>query len=341
MTETYFRPIDPLKVPLKANKQGQQAIELQEPHARMSLERLLNSCPPLIKQNIIIIILGTILITVALSFHKDKILEEDPLGLARSLSAYQDEEKTEKFRHQSIYNYERFKAVPDSDRKGFTKVFYDAKSKSWGANAQEKHAATAKSGMIFFREVVPENYVPGKKPDILLLHGAAFTSLTWQTINTLEMLKDAGFRAVAIDLPGFGESPGLHIPPLESALFLKAVYEAFGVKSFVLVSPSMSGRFAIPYVFSKQRSDWKLKGWVPVAPVSIRDHSEAEYAELKYLKTWVVYGEKDSSGRAQSLQYLSKIPDSKVFGMENAEHPCYMTDPDLWNQKMKEFLAQF
>lgn len=187
---------------------------------------------------------------------------------------------------------------------------------------------------------MPENYEAGKKPDILLLHGAAFTSLTWESIQTLQILKENGFRAVAVDLPSYGESPkAVQIPPLESALFLRSLHETFNMKSFVLVSPSMSGRFAIPYIFSPQRTnDYKLKGWVPVAPVGIRDHTENEYGTLDKLPSWVVYGEKDSAGRSQSLQYLSKIPNSKILGMKDAEHPCYMTDPDAWNNGLIEYL---
>ena len=306
----------------------------------MGIERLVNNFPPLLKQNLLILLTGAILIITALSFHKDVIMDEDPLGLATSLSQYQDEEKVEKYRHQSIYNYERFKPVPDSERKGFVNIYFNPKTKKVGENTKhEPEKSSVKSSMVFFREVVPENYVAGKKPDVLLLHGAAFTSLTWQSINTLEVLKNEGFRAIAVDLPGFGESPGFHVPPLESALFLKALYESFRIKSFILVSPSMSGRFAIPYLFSKQRTnDWKMKGWVPVAPVAIRDHGEDEYSEITYLKSWVVYGEKDSSGRAQSLQYLSKLPGAEVFQMDGAEHPCYMADPELWNNKLLEFV---
>lgn len=332
----------PLKPHLKNNKI--EPIELQkEIHNTMGLDRFINSCPPLIKQNIILVIAGIILISIALSFHKDKIIEEDPLGLASSLATYQDEEKSDKFRHQTIYSYDKYKPLPGSQRRGFVEIFYDAKSKTYG-NEAKKHKG-AKTGMTFFREVVPEDYGTAsfsQKPDILLLHGAAFTSLTWQSINTLNALQDAGFRAVAVDLPAYGESPSIQIPPMESPLFLRTLHETFAMKSFILISPSMSGRYAIPYIFSKQRTnDYKIKGWVPVAPVSIRDHSEDEYASLSYLKTWIVYGDKDSSGRAQSLQYLSKIPDSSIFGMENAEHPCYMTDPELWNKKLVEFLGGF
>ena len=268
-------------------------------------------------------------------------MEENPYGLAETLSTYQNEENAAKFRHQIIYDYYRYKPEPGSIRRGFVEVAFDPRTKAVGQAAMK--SKTRKFGQIFFREQVPENYEKNsKKPDILLLHGAAFTSMTWQSIQTLDKLQQAGYRAISIDLPSFGESPAIQIPPLESALFLKSVYEAFSIQKsngFVLISPSMSGRYAIPYIFSPNRlNDQKMKGWVPVAPVSIRDHGEDEYAELKNMKTWVVYGEKDSSGRAQSLQYLAKVPGATIMEMKNAEHPCYMTDPELWNEKLVEFL---
>ena len=66
-------------------------------------------------------------------------------------------------------------------------------------------------------------------------------------------------------------------------------------ESTVIVSPSMSGQFAIPVVFSGRPV---LSGWVPVAPVSISSHKLEEYQSLQ-LPVLAVYGENDNQFRSQ------------------------------------------
>ena len=66
-------------------------------------------------------------------------------------------------------------------------------------------------------------------------------------------------------------------------------------ESTVVVSPSMSGEYAIPLVFS---SNPILSGWVPVAPVSIKSHEVTEYQSLQ-LPVLAVYGEYDAQFRGE------------------------------------------
>ena len=54
---------------------------------------------------------------------------------------------------------------------------------------------------VFYREALPEG-TPTHQ--VLLLHGAAFSSETWEKLGTLQYLSAMGHRAVAIDVPGEG-----------------------------------------------------------------------------------------------------------------------------------------
>ena len=54
---------------------------------------------------------------------------------------------------------------------------------------------------VFSRRVTPEK--EASTPfNVLLLHGAAFTSKDWEKTETLQLLGAIGHKAIAIDLPG-------------------------------------------------------------------------------------------------------------------------------------------
>lgn len=52
---------------------------------------------------------------------------------------------------------------------------------------------------------------------VMFCHGAAFTSHTWQITGVLDELGSQGFAAVALDLPGYGQSEALKTSRLATA----------------------------------------------------------------------------------------------------------------------------
>ena len=67
----------------------------------------------------------------------------------------------------------------------------------------EQHEGTiqVQGQSLFFREAHPGSG-QATRFSVLLLHGIRFSSETWQNLGTLHRLAQAGYRAVAIDLPG-------------------------------------------------------------------------------------------------------------------------------------------
>ena len=71
---------------------------------------------------------------------------------------------------------------------------------------------------------------------VLLLHGASFSSRTWEQLGTVQALADAGYRVYAVDLPGFGHSePNRNV----SSRWLRKLLHVLSIGASVMVSPSI------------------------------------------------------------------------------------------------------
>ncbi|KFW05544.1 Alpha/beta hydrolase domain-containing protein 14A, partial [Fulmarus glacialis] len=81
-------------------------------------------------------------------------------------------------------------------------------------------------------------------------------------------------------MPGYGDSPPAEMVATAQGrvAFLDHVLQELGMRRPVLVSPSMSGRFALPFLLA--RGD-QLAGFVPVAPVGTKDYAAEQYRQVQ------------------------------------------------------------
>ena len=82
----------------------------------------------------------------------------------------------------------------------------------------------------------------GDGPVVLLVHGLASSMITWYC--NIDALADAGFTAVAVDLPGYGGSEvadHLGYSPQNAAQFLIAFADELGIDRFSIVGNSAGG----------------------------------------------------------------------------------------------------
>ena len=68
--------------------------------------------------------------------------------------------------------------------------------------------------------------------------------------------------------------------------------EALSTRKLILISPSMSGRFSIPFILNSPKN---VAGYIPVAPITVFDYSKEKFASIKtktlsgIYRLWFIY----------------------------------------------------
>lgn len=165
---------------------------------------------------------------------------------------------------------------------------------------------------------------------VLFLHGASFSARTWLDLGTLAVMAEHKYRAIALDLPGYGSSARQPGTPLD---FMLKAMDALEIEAPVLVSPSMSGNYSLPLV--TQRRD-RLKGWIPVAPVKISRYRQP--LQGNPLPTLAVWGSNDHIVSPRMADLLVQLmPNAERVILKDAGHACYMREPTLFHEQVITF----
>jgi pimeloyl-ACP methyl ester carboxylesterase len=168
---------------------------------------------------------------------------------------------------------------------------------------------------------------------VLFLHGASFTAQTWEEIGTLQLLASRGYRGVAVDIPGYGRSQRISVSPQG---FLLEFLELLELNRPVIISPSMSGNYSLPFVIENRD---KLSGLVAVAPVGIKRYRQ-QLTGID-LPTLAVWGSNDRIvPEDQADLLLELMPNAKKVILTNAGHACYMRATDDFHQHLIQFLEE-
>ncbi|MEN8140009.1 MAG: alpha/beta hydrolase [Thermodesulfobacteriota bacterium] len=171
------------------------------------------------------------------------------------------------------------------------------------------------------------------KADLLFLHGMKFQAATWSELGTLAKMAAEGYRATALDLPGFGLSPAAEADPLE---VVRNFIDSQGLEKTILVGPSMGGRVALEFALA---NPGLLAGLVLVGAVGVEENRQ-RLAEIK-VPTLIIWGGEDAISPVSNGHLLDKeIENSQLLIIDSAPHPCYLEEPDIFHWELTNFLAE-
>ncbi|XP_065333344.1 protein ABHD14A-like isoform X2 [Cloeon dipterum] len=187
---------------------------------------------------------------------------------------------------------------------------------------------------VFYRECVPPPNIEPSQQTLLLLHGRSFTSETWSKIGTISLFAALGQRVIAVDLPGYGKTEGEHYKG-DKGKFINMLVTALVMEKLVIISPSMSGSFSMPFLVTYPE---KLSGFIPVAPTSTNTVSQESLARIT-VPTISIVGSDDDTGLAEQTNVnLEVMPNLAQVQIADARHAVYLNQPHLFHTAVYNFM---
>jgi abhydrolase domain-containing protein 14 len=187
---------------------------------------------------------------------------------------------------------------------------------------------------------------PEQGSPVVLLHGSSFHAETWKQIGTMRALAGAGYLAHAVDLPGFGRSSVRWMSPrtwlgtlrawASPRSWLVALLARLRLSRPVIVSPSMSGWFALPLVTCEPD---RVAGLVAIAPVGIRRYKDRlGRITAPVLAVWGEHDDVIPQERADLL--VNSVERGRKVIIPGGSHAPYMSAPAAFHAELLCFLRE-
>ncbi|VDD94024.1 unnamed protein product [Enterobius vermicularis] len=175
---------------------------------------------------------------------------------------------------------------------------------------------------IFYRKTDPprNNFAKG---NVLLIHGQSYSSSTWLEHSTMQVLAAAGYRCIAIDLPGCGKTGGPAVSDGNKAEILSLVIRRLELDSVMIVGHSMAGQYIVPLFGSKQIL-------CVVAVALSNTNTLPENASQFKTPILVLWGDRDTSLGPNAAANLQRLPNAKLLKIPNGGHACHLTSPEYF-----------
>ncbi len=168
---------------------------------------------------------------------------------------------------------------------------------------------------------------------VLMFHGASFKAETWKEVGSLRVASEAGYRAIAVDFPGYGQSEGKRENLSD---FVGDFIASLSVREPVLLGASMGGKAVLEFALSNRKVP--LKSLILVGPVGLKEN-QARLNQLKGVRILAIWGSEDTISPPQDNSYLLQEIGAKTAIIDGAPHACYMKEPQKFNQILYEYLT--
>jgi abhydrolase domain-containing protein 14 len=202
------------------------------------------------------------------------------------------------------------------------------------ASAASSSAGAIEDGVVEFdgHSIHVLRAGPETGRSILLLHGAKFDAETWRTLGTIAVLAKAGYRVMALDLPGFGKSEAWRF---DRAHFLERLLPELGIGRPVVLAPSMSGALTFPVLEARPE---RISGFIGVAPAGTTRH--VARTKGSPVPALIIWGDRDAVFPVAQAELLAaSFERATVVILEGARHPCYLDEPARFHDAVLEFLS--